>query len=191
MVKNCKNKMKISNSDYMDERKKRLDKLNDYYLSILEKWKNNKDIYSQEWASIGNQLNSLSNEFNDKSSQTATPDELLESQESLKPQIVAFNNQLIKIAQQLLDDNKETSKGLVVQYQDLKKQDDELNKLLNEIEKLENKVSQNKNKKSTSQKQIENSNKQYQETKRNYHGLMIGNAILLLLLGFQSYTSNN
>lgn len=180
--KKCSGKAIYSELNYEKLRSNRLKELDVYYKKVLKKYEDNKRTYNAQFKDLAQQANHANDEFQEKTSNNATNDEKQEANAVIKPTVVKLNKQLLDIASKLIDDNENSGKGLLQQYQDLKVQEDELNKLMDNVVKLEDQMKSEKGINLTRNARMESSSDLTEDTYFWYNGMLIINFLLSLFL---------
>ena len=180
--KKCVGKAIYSELNYEKLRKQRLNQVDGYYKKVLNKYEENKRKYNQQFATTAKQADKLTEELNTKLGPNATPDQKQEGEQSIKPDVIRLNQQLLNIAQNVLKDNTETSKGLAQQYADLAEQEKKLDNIISEVDNLKAELDKQKQKQLARKTMIDNSSEASKSSYYWYIGLTVINVLLLLVI---------
>ena len=180
--KKCPGKAIYSELNYDKLRSNRLKELDTYYKKVLQKYEDNKRAYDSQFSNIAQQANNATADLTTKTATNATNDDKQEAEAVIKPTVVKLNKQLLTIASKLIEDNDNSGKGLLQQYQDLRVQEDELNKLMNNVSKLEDELKMESDVQLTRQSRMESSQDLTENTYYWYNGMLMINFVLSLFL---------
>lgn len=180
--KKCPGQAIYSELNYEKLRNDRISEVDNYYRDVLKKYEENKKKYNTQFKDTAAEANTTQAELEQKTGDGASPDEIQEGTETLKPLVVKLNNQLLEIARQVMEDNEKTGKGVYQQYQDLKTQEAELDKLMNNVSKLENNLDTESNVQLTRNSRMDTSYERGRGTYSWYVVLVYLNIVVLLFL---------
>ena len=148
----------------------------------MQKYEDNKRAYDSQFSNIAQQANNATADLTTKTATNATNDDKQEAEAVIKPTVIKMNKQLLTIASKLIEDNDNSGKGLLQQYQDLRVQEDELNKLMNNVSKLEDELKMESDVQLTRQSRMESSQDLTENTYYWYNGMLMINFVLSLFL---------
>ena len=180
--KKCPGKAIYAELNYDKLGSNRLKELDTYYKKVLQKYEDNKRVYDNQFSNIAQQTNNATADLTTKTATNATNDDKQEAEAVIKPTVVKLNKQLLTIASKLIEDNDNSGKGLLQQYQDLRVQEDELNKLMNNVSKLEDELKMESDVQLTRQSRMESSQDLTENTYYWYNGMLMINFVLSLFL---------
>lgn len=181
-AKKCPGKAIYSELNYEKLRSNRLKEVDAYYKKVLKKYESNKKTYNAQFKDVSQQANNANDEMQVKSANNATNDEKLEVDAVIKPSVIRLNKQLLNIASKLINDNEDSGKGLLQQYQDLRVQEEELNKLMDNVNELEQKMKAEHDVNLTRSSRMETSQDLTEDTYYWYNGMLVINFLLTLFL---------
>lgn len=178
----CPGKAIYSELNYEKLRTNRLNEIDAYYKKVLKQYENNKKTYNAQYKDLSKQANNADAELQNKTTNNATKNDIQEVDAVIKPTVVRLNKQLLTIASKLIDDNENTGKGLLQQYQDLQVQEKELNKLMNNVSILEDNLKNEETVQLTRYSRIDSSQDVTENTYYWYNGMLMINFMLSLFL---------